>query len=186
MDRRSFLPLPLLAVAATLLTSARSVAGDRAKKGFKVEAGKDRFDDGTNIMGGRFNLMVSAKDTDGDLCIYHTTRQEKGGPAMHLHHLQDEWFYPMSGEFITQVGDDRFTLKPGDSVFAPRGIPHAFAKINDEEAHMLVLFQPAGSMEDFFQQMAGLGAGIPTDWERTMNNLMVAHGMEVVGPPLKF
>ena len=41
-------------------------------------------------------------------------------------------------------------------------------------------------MEDFFQQMAGLGAGIPTDWERTLNNLMMAHGMGVMGPPLKF
>ena len=140
MDRRSFLPLPLLAVAAALLTSARSIAGERAKKGFKVEVGKDRFDDGSNIMGGRSKLMVSAKDTDGDLCIYHTTRQEKGGPGMHLHHLQDEWFCTMSGEFIMQVGDDRFMLKPGDPVFAPRGIPHAFAKTNDEEAHMRCSF----------------------------------------------
>jgi len=43
-------------------------------------------------------------------------------------------------------------LKAGDSAFAPRKIPHAFAKINEGEGQILVLFQPAGSMEDFFEQ----------------------------------
>ncbi len=51
---------------------------------------------------------------------------------------------------------------------------------------MLVLFQPASGMEDFFREMKKIGAGamataatVPKDvWER--------HGMEVLGPPLKF
>jgi len=68
-------------------------------------------------MGGKFNRIVSTKDTEGDLCIYNTVRQEKGGPALHLHHKQDEWFYVMKGEFVVKVGDDTFTLKPGDSAF---------------------------------------------------------------------
>ncbi|MEO8066220.1 MAG: cupin domain-containing protein [Flavobacteriales bacterium] len=186
MDRRSFLPLSLLAATASLLTGARSATGTRGAKGFKVEAGKDRFDEELNIMGGQFHLMVSAKDTEGDLCIYHTVRQEKGGPALHVHHAQDEWFYPMSGEFIMQVGDDLFTLKPGDSAFAPRAVPHAFAKTSEGEAQMLILFQPAGSMEEFFQQMARLGPGIPADQERVLKELWVTHGMELVGPPLKY
>jgi quercetin dioxygenase-like cupin family protein len=73
-----------------------------------------------------------------------------------------------------KAGDDTFNLKPGDSAFAPRTIPHAFAKISEGEGQMLVLFQPAGSMQDFFKQMSKLGKAIPKD------------GMEIVGPPLKF
>jgi hypothetical protein len=30
-------------------------------------------------MGGQSDCKVSGKDTDGDLCIYDTLRQEKGG-----------------------------------------------------------------------------------------------------------
>jgi len=90
------------------------------------------------------------------------------------------------GEFIAQVGDDSISLHPGGSAFAPRKIPHAFAKISDGEGQMLVLFQPAGSMEDFFTQMSKIGREIPTNQETVLKQLWAEHGMGIVGPPLKF
>jgi quercetin dioxygenase-like cupin family protein len=182
MDRRLLLKLPLL---ATTLLAAKSANADRSKKGFKVESGKDRSHEELLIMGGRFNRMVSSEDTNGDLLMYDTVRHEKGGPALHLHHDQDEWFYVISGEFIIKVGDDLFTLKAGDSAFAPRTIPHAFANVSDGEARMLVLFQPAGSMENFFKEMSKLGSSVPKD-QAVLKDLWKRHGMELVGPPLKF
>ena len=184
MKRRLFLQFPL--VASALITTAQTSQKDRIKKGFKVESNKDRYQEELMIMGGQFDCKVSGKDTDGDLCIYDTIRQEKGGPAFHLHHEQDEWFYIIKGEFIVKVGEETFTLKPGDAAFAPRKIPHAFAKTSEGEAQMLVLFQPAGSMEDFFKQMSKMGTSIPKDQEKTLKELWRAHGMEIVGPPLKF
>jgi len=163
--------------------SARS---ERAGKGVRVGAQEDRFGEELLIMGGRFDLKVSGRDTGGDLCIYDTFRESKGGPALHRHHFQDEWFYVIRGEFIVQVGDETLSLHPGDSALAPRKIPHAFTKISEEEGQMLVLFQPAGSMEDFFKQMSKLGKEILPNQEVVMKQLFVDHGMEVVGPPLKF
>jgi quercetin dioxygenase-like cupin family protein len=125
-------------------------------------------------------VPVAKNDTDGDLLIYHTDRQEKGGPVFHLHHEQDEW-YVIDGEFIVKVGEDTFTLKAGDSAFAPRTIPHAFAKINDDEGHFLVLVQPVGSMEDFFEQMSKLSSHIPKDQEQFLKNLCETRGMKVGG-----
>ncbi|HLO59544.1 MAG TPA: cupin domain-containing protein [Bacteroidales bacterium] len=193
MKRRLFLQFPVL---ATVLISTNQIyakdkpnktySKERPKKGFKVSSGKDRFQKELNIMGGQFNRIVSSQDTDGDLLIYNTFRQEKGGPAFHLHHEQDEWFYVIKGEFTVKVGEDTFTIKPGDSAFAPRTIPHAFAKINEGEGQLLVLFQPAGSMEDFFEQISKLGSNIPKDQEQVLKNLYETHGMQVVGPPLKF
>jgi hypothetical protein len=90
-----------------------------------------------------------------------------------------------SGEFIVQVGSDTLELDPGDSAFAPRKIPHACAKVSEGEGQMLVLFQPAGTMEDFFFQMSKLGKEIPKNQEATLKQLWADHGMEVVGPPLK-
>jgi mannose-6-phosphate isomerase-like protein (cupin superfamily) len=173
-------------VAAAMVGSIQMQSAARSEKGFKVDAGNDRFNEELLIMGGQFDCLVSSKDTGGDLCIYNTIRHEKGGPALHLHHFQDEWFYVMAGEFIVRVGDDVMNLKPGDSAFAPRKVPHAFAKINEETARMLVLFQPAGSMEDFFIQMSKLGSSIPKDQENILKDLWREHGMEIVGPPLKF
>lgn len=181
MERRNFLQLSLF---ATLAFDRNSLNQEVARKGFRVEAGKDHYQEELLIMGGSFDCKVSARDSGGDLCIYDTIRHERGGPALHLHHSQDEWFYVISGEFIVKVGDETFSLKPGDSAFAPRKIAHAFAKISEGTAQMLVLFQPAGSIEDFFLQMSRIGKQIPENQEHTMKSLFEQHGMQVVGPPL--
>ena len=185
MHRRLFLQFPL--VASALMTQAQTAAtGQPPAKGFRIEGNKDRYQEELLIMGGQFDCKVSSKDSNGELLIYDTRREEKGGPALHLHHRQDEWFYVISGEFIVKVGEDTFSLKPGDSAFAPRKIPHSFAKISEGPAQVLVLFQPAGSMEDFFHQMAKLGKSVPKDQEKKLKELWHTHGMEIVGPPLKF
>ena len=188
MNRRHFLKFPLAAAALTTLgRSAESeTTAARSSRGFRVGATDDRYTEELHIMGGHFRLKVSARDTGGELCIYDTLRSSKGGPAVHRHHFQDEWFFVVRGEFIARVGDDTFKLGPGDSAFAPRKIPHAFAMTNEGDGQMLVLFQPAGSMEDFFQQMAKIGRDIPKNPETVARQLWIDHGMEVVGPPLKF
>jgi mannose-6-phosphate isomerase-like protein (cupin superfamily) len=184
MRRRLFLQFPL--VASAVAAAAQKTGAGRGDKGFKVQAQKDRYLEELLIMGGQFDCKVSGKDTDGDLCIYDTLRQEKGGPAYHLHHNQDEWFYVIKGEFKVKVGEEVFNLSAGDSAFAPRKTPHAFAKISEGEAQMLVLFQPAGTMEDFFKQMSKLGKEIPKNQQETLQELWRSHGMEIVGPPLSF
>ena len=187
MNRRRFLQASLLAAAFAPTTRADSSSNSsRATAGFKVGVRADRTGEDLLIMGGGFNLKVSARDTGGDLCIYDTFRNSKGGPALHRHHSQDEWFYVLRGEFIVRVGEQTVTLGPGDSAFAPRQITHAFAMTSEGEGQMLVLFQPAGTMEDFFHAMARFGKEIPKDQETALKQLWLDHGMEVLGPPLKF
>ena len=188
MKRRNFLKLSIATTGLSAMArGAEDLASNqpRTRAGFRVEAQKDRHQEELLIMGGRFSLKVSSRDTGGDLCIYDTIRSSKGGPALHRHHFQDEWFYVIRGEFIVKVGDETFSLHPGDSAFAPRKIPHAFAMTGDGEGQLLVLFQPAGTMEDFFFQMSKLGKDIPKNQETTLKWLWEQHGMEIVGPPLK-
>ena len=183
MKRRRFLQVAISSAAFTL--GAGEVQPDRLQKGFKVSSQKGRYEEELLIMGGKFDCKVSAKDTGGDLCIYDTLRDTKGGPALHVHHFQDEWFYVVRGEFIFRVGEDTFRLDPGDSAFGPRKVPHAFAKVGDGPGQMLIAWQPAGSMEDFFYQMSKLGKDIPSNQEVIYKNLWESHGMAVVGPALK-
>jgi quercetin dioxygenase-like cupin family protein len=188
MKRRNFLKFPIAMATLAALPGIAETTGldkERPVTGFRVGTGKDRYQEELLVMGGSFDLKVSSRDTEGDLLIYDTVRRSKGGPAFHYHHSQDEWFYVIRGEFIVRVGDDTFKLQPGDSAFAPRQIPHAFAMTSEGEGQMLVLFQPAGSMEDFFLQMSKLGKEIPKNMETELKRLFEEHGMEIVGPPLK-
>jgi mannose-6-phosphate isomerase-like protein (cupin superfamily) len=184
MNRRLFCQFPL--VAAAMIAEAKAdPSSPNPSRGIKVESHKDRFDEELLIMGGQFDCKVSAKDTGGQLCIYDTYRSEKGGPALHLHYQQDEWFFVIEGEFVIKVGEDLFHLKAGDSAFAPRKVPHTFAKVSDGEAHMLVLLQPAGTIETFFKEMSKLGPSIPKGQEHALRSLFQSHGMQLLGPPLK-
>jgi hypothetical protein len=47
---------------------------------------------------------------------------------------------------------------------------------------MLMMYQPAGTMEAFYLEASQLPNGTLRDYER----LFRIHGMEIVGPPLKF
>jgi len=184
MERRSFIQLPLMASFIALANKHMLLTTEPAKP-YVVRAGQDRNQEELHIMGGQFDCKVSSKDSDGAFLMYDTVRREKGGPAYHLHHSQDELFYIIKGEFLIKIADETFTLKAGDLAFAPRKTPHAFAKISDEEGQMLVMFQPAGSMEDFFLQMSKMGTGIPKGQEKRLKELWATHGMEILGPPLK-
>ena len=87
MIRRNFLKLSAAAAALAALPcdAFGETSAERAAKGLRVSAQKDRYDQELLIMGGRFDLKVSARDTGGDLCIYDTLRSSKGGPALHRH-----------------------------------------------------------------------------------------------------
>ncbi len=124
---------------------------------------------------------VTTQDSNGGMLIYEHKDVGKGGPPRHLHYEQDEWLYALAGEFVVEIGDERLLLKQGDSVFAPRNIPHAWAHMTDEPATLLFIAQPAGSMEAFFEKISGRKE--PFAWEE-LENIYTAHGMKLVGNPI--
>ncbi|MDB5538533.1 MAG: Cupin 2 conserved barrel domain protein [Devosia sp.] len=142
-----------------------------------VRSGEDRAASPLKFLNGRFDCKISAADTDGALCAYDTYRFKPGGPPLHVHFEQDEWFVVLEGEFKFQIGDETRYLKAGDSILGPRRVPHAFRNIS-ETARMLITFQPAGTMEEFFS------SGMVDPTSQAFRDLSLAHGMEVVGPPL--
>jgi len=125
---------------------------------------------------------VSAKDTGGGLYVFEHTDMGKGGPPRHLHHEQDEWFYAIHGEFAFEVGEEKFRLRPGESLFAPRKVPHVWAQISDEPGTLLLALSPAGTFETFIRNAAKY-AKPPTPEEA--EKMFAAHGMKIVGPPLQ-
>jgi quercetin dioxygenase-like cupin family protein len=165
--------------------SAARVRGSAAGAGraIFVHNGRNRFAEELMIWGViPLQIKVSSKDTAGNLFVFEHADMGRGGPPRHFHYDQDEWFYVTKGEFAFLVGDERFTLRPGDSLFAPRMIPHAWAHVGDTPGTLLLAVEPAGSLEAFFMENCAMERPpTPEEAERTF----AAHGMEVVGPPLE-
>ncbi len=144
----------------------------------QVGAGQDRHKEYRGLGVSRIDFKLLPAD-GGGLLILENTFTRKGGPARHLHHGQDEWFYALEGEFILEVGEERFRLRPGDSVLGPRQVPHVWAHVGEATGKILIVFSPAGTMEAFFREVTRANAMPPQD-----PALWRAHGMELLGPPL--
>jgi mannose-6-phosphate isomerase-like protein (cupin superfamily) len=173
----------LLAAPFNLLANWKSQK--RAGKGIRVNAGKDRFDKPISLFeGDTFSTKVASSDTDGDLYVFESSRLKEGGPSFHLHYEQDEYWYILQGEFLFKVGEETFTAKAGDSVFGPRGVPHAFAKVGPVEGKILMSFQPAGKMEDMFRKISEGATKNMT--EAQQDQFRQEHGIKRVGPPLTY
>ena len=147
-----------------------------------LAAGKDRYGERRGLGISEIAFKVAQADIPGVL-ILENTFHAPGGPARHLHHDQDEWFYIAEGEFLMEIGSERFELRQGDSIFGPRGVPHVWAYTGSAtsaaQGRIVIAFFPAGQMEAFFREATKANAMPPQDPE-----LWRRHGMELLGPPL--
>lgn len=151
-------------------------------KGIYVPADGDRFKERREVFGTRrIDVKVSTLDTSGGLFVSEIVDHLKGGPARHLHLEQEEWFYVLEGEYVIEIGDKRYQMGPGESVLAPRKVPHVWAHVGEGSGRLIAAVQPAGKLEEFFDELAKVKGSPSRD---RMQELFSAYGMEMAGPPL--
>ena len=154
--------------------------------GFSVAAGTDRFGERIQVGGEPNDCKVSARDTQGELCVFELTGWIWAGPR-HVHHDQDEWIYILDGEFQFEIGKRQFHAGPGESVFLPRKVSHGWACVSGGPGKIIDAYQPAGKMEEFFREL-GKYNGPPYLHEvlsfDEFRRLFQDHGMDLAGPPL--
>jgi quercetin dioxygenase-like cupin family protein len=186
MKRKKFISAALTAVLMPLINN---VYGTQHKKlpgkGYKVNKGEGRLHGHIKLKGVNSNILdvkVSGTDNGGNMAIFEQTSISQGrGTPLHIHHLQDEVFYVLEGEYFFKVGDSNYHMAAGDSIFMPMKVPHAWTQVS-KKGKMLVVFQPAGKMENFFTTLAGLEHSPNHD---ELAKLFADNEMQIVGPPLK-
>jgi quercetin dioxygenase-like cupin family protein len=124
-------------------------------------------------------ILLRADQTDGRLVALSVDVPAGEGPPLHVHGREEETVFIVAGDFRWKLGDELKRTPVGSFVFIPRGVPHTFQNVGDEQGSMLITFAPAG-MEGFFERLA----------ERTTFDLDAFRqagsefGMDVLGPPL--
>lgn len=163
--------------------------------GFSVAAGKDRFNEQIKLGGPGGepnNCKVSGKGTDGAMCVFEFTGASGGPP--HLHHDQDEWIYVVEGEFEFHVGNKRFHLSAGESVFMPRKVAQMWGCVGGKPGKIINVYQPAGKIEEFFRELGKPPKDLITaeqmvektyteEQVKSLCRLFEAHGMDLLPPP---
>src|ERR1051325_6047635 len=177
------------------LKGSRKMKSQEMFVGFSVAAGKGRFNEPIKLggPGGEPNdCKVSGKDTDGAMCVFEFTGVSGGPP--HVHHDQDEWIYVVEGEFEFDVGNKRFQLNAGESVFMPRKVKHMWGCVSGKPGKIINVYQPAGKMEEFFRELSKPPKDLITaeqminktyteEQVKSLHRLFEVHGMDLFPPP---
>jgi DNA-binding transcriptional MerR regulator len=187
----------------TIDTTIQHLKGRRKMKneemfgGFSVAAGDDRFGEHIKVGGSGgepIDCKVSARDTDGAMCVFEWFNCDSGGPN-HLHYDQDEWIFVIDGEFEFHVGKKQLRVRPGESVFIPRKVAHVWGRVSDRPGRIINVYQPAGKMEEFWREIGRPFEDLPTREQmanktyteeqiKSLHRFFDSHGMDLLGPPL--
>jgi quercetin dioxygenase-like cupin family protein len=107
-------------------------------------------------MGVRF--MVDADRGGGFSMVEHPIAPRALAAPLHTHTHEDEYSYVLEGEVGVQVGDEVAVAKPGDLVYKPRGVQHAFWNAGDTPARLLEIISPAPFVK-YFEELEPLMQG---------------------------
>jgi len=150
---------------------------------FTLASGEGRTPQPLDILGAETVIKLADADTHGAAAIFRQTVPPLGGPPLHRHSHEGEWFYVLDGKITTEIDGQRNFLRAGDSAFAPRGTVHAFRNFGKSAKNILVLVTP-GRFSLFLKEVSALNAGLSTPDMAGTNRLMTDYGIELLGPQL--
>jgi quercetin dioxygenase-like cupin family protein len=127
-------------------------------------------------LGVRF--MIDGERTGGAFSLVeHPLPPRALGAPVHTHHNEDEYSYVLEGRVGIQLGPEVLEAGPGDLLFKPRGVAHAFWNASDEPARLLELISPAG-FEHYFRELAPLLAATVRD-EAAIGEVVARYQLDI-------
>lgn len=134
-----------------------------------------------DLFSGRLTIAATGDDTGTTFGVIKVVVPPGDGPLLHVHHVADELFYVLGGQFTFQIGDVRSSGGIGTVAFASHGTAHTWMNSGSEPGTMLFVFSPAG-FEQCLVEMSRVPAHTLTFEE--LNQLAAVYHTTFVGPPL--
>ncbi len=111
-------------------------------------------------VGGRVTFKLTGDESSNSISLFEFEVPAGTGPRLHVHEEREECIYVLSGELRVQLGDEVQEAPTGSCVFIPRGLPHRFQNVGDDEARLLGVYTPGG-IEEFFESFAAANPRAP-------------------------
>ncbi len=102
-----------------------------------------------NIAGG-----VSPIQTE-NFCMGFVELEPEGGQVPWHNHEQEEVYFVLEGEGEMCLGEERFTLSAGQTIFIPPNEFHQFTNRSKEPLKMIYCYGPAGDVDHWKQELEG-------------------------------
>jgi quercetin dioxygenase-like cupin family protein len=139
-------------------------------------------------------VIVRIRHADGadGLSVLEHHACHGDSPPLHVHRDEDEVFHILEGELRFRVGDKDIRATAGESLLAPKGVPHTYRVECSGGARWLTIVR-GGDFEGFVRAFSrpaernGLPnpSGPPSpEQAEALARACLRHGIELVGPPL--
>jgi quercetin dioxygenase-like cupin family protein len=137
-------------------------------------------------------VRVRHDEGEDGISVMESLAPHGDSPPLHVHQTEDETFHVLEGELRVRAGDADVTIAAGETLFAPKRVPHTYRVESPAGARWLVITR-RGDFERFVRALSRPAErpelptpqGPPTPEQA--NALAAAareHGIELVGPPL--
>jgi quercetin dioxygenase-like cupin family protein len=137
-------------------------------------------------------VRISEREGSDGLSVLEHRAPYGDSPPLHLHRTEDEIFYVLEGNFRFQVAGEERRLGSGESLLAPKGVPHTY-RIESPAGGRWLTVTSKGDFERFVRAMSRVAerndlpepAGAPPpEAVEALSAAARTHGIELVGPPL--
>ena len=137
-------------------------------------------------------VRVSEREGSDGISVLEHRAPHGDSPPLHLHREEDEVFHLLDGEVRIHVAGEERRLGAGESLLAPKGVPHTYRVESQSGARWLTVTSK-GDFERFVRAISRAAAanelpeptGAPTPQAvEALSAAAQAHGIELVGPPL--
>jgi Cupin domain len=132
---------------------------------------------------------MSCEEGSDGISVMETLAPQGDSPPLHVHLAEDEIFHILEGEVRLRIADEELLVRAGETVLAPKGVPHTYF-VESERGRWLVV-TGRGNHERFVRSLSRPAERSelpePSATPAQREALAAAgreHGLEIVGPPL--
>lgn len=136
------------------------------------------------------HVTIHASPEDRGFALLEMRGPHGDEPPLHLHRTEDEVFTVLEGRMSFTIGHEAVAAAAGETVVAPRNVPHRYRVDSEDGARWLVLVAP-GDFERFVRDTARPAdgnelpprGGPPTpEQARALTEIAARHGIELLAP----
>ena len=99
-------------------------------------------------------VMATSESTGSAFSLVHHTAPPGHATPYHLHHIEDEAFFVLDGEFTFVCDGKKTVLGPGGYIYLPRNIPHGIRCTGSAPSTQLILAVPGTGFVGMMIEMA--------------------------------
>jgi quercetin dioxygenase-like cupin family protein len=135
-----------------------------------------------NVVGDEVRVLAEGTRTGERCFIFELRTQPGGGPPLHRHGVDDEYFFVIEGSYRFVIDGREVSASAGSFVHAARGSQHTFVNCGSTTGRMLIVTSPAG-LEGPFRRVHDASAVGPPPIP-TLVEIFAAFQLSIEGPPL--